>query len=206
MPIKFNPETGYYEEDGERRDVGAFIESYIDSSEAAIQRFTDRLVNGSLSVSVWNSRLSDEIVNSFIALYLLGRGGESQMTDSDWVAVAALIDRQDYFLTRFSTELSDGLVSEAETLSRAKMYANAARQSYYKALSAVATGLGNDQEKWYTRPVKTEHCRDCVKFEGQGWVTLGTFPEPGDGSTQCVSNCRCYKVFRNSETGVEYGG
>jgi len=43
-----------------------------------------------------------------------------------------------------------------------------------------------------------EHCGDCVAFASEGWQPLGTFPFPGDGSTQCMTNCQCSKIYRRT--------
>ena len=47
------------------------------------------------------------------------------------------------------------------------------------------------------------NCDDCLGYATQDWEAIGTFPFPGDGSTQCLTNCACTKIYRNSQTGYE---
>jgi hypothetical protein len=38
-------------------------------------------------------------------------------------------------------------------------------------------------------------CKDCRRYDSQGWVPFGELPMPGKGC-QCYSNCRCYIEYR----------
>jgi hypothetical protein len=38
-------------------------------------------------------------------------------------------------------------------------------------------------------------CKDCSRYDSQGWMPFGELPMPGKGC-QCYSNCRCYIEYR----------
>jgi len=38
-------------------------------------------------------------------------------------------------------------------------------------------------------------CKDCRRYDSQGWTTFGELPMPGKGC-QCFANCRCYVEYR----------
>jgi hypothetical protein len=38
-------------------------------------------------------------------------------------------------------------------------------------------------------------CKDCRRYDAEGWTPLGELPMPGKGC-QCYANCRCYIEYR----------
>lgn len=38
-------------------------------------------------------------------------------------------------------------------------------------------------------------CKDCRRYDSQGWMPFGELPMPGKGC-QCYANCRCYVEYR----------
>lgn len=209
MPATFNPETGKYEEE-RGDDAGAIIgrsellewvDESIQFSDSMMGRLASSLNRGTLTPAKWREQMENEIERSFIGLYLLGRGGVSQLSADDWQMVAALIDRQGNFLNNFYSEVTSGVLSDEQIKARARLYANAARQAFERGLSSVARSIGADEEAWVLRPVRTQHCEDCISLSGKGFQPIGSMPFPGDGSTACRSNCKCYKIYRNSESG-----
>lgn len=210
MPTRFNPDTGYYESSAgkpiKRDEIIGWIDTMIGETADILRGLSDSYMAGDLSLSQWRDQMAGEIQDSFIALYLLGRGGQGQMTAGDWTLLAALIDQQRQYLDRFRSQVESGESSGLQMSERGALYAGSSRQAYEAALSAVAKGLGMDEESWYTRPVKTEHCNTCKVYEDMGWQPVGTFPMPGAGGTECLSNCNCYKLYRNVASGVIYAG
>ncbi len=91
---------------------------------------------------------------------------------------------------------------EEQIRARVGMYVNSAREGYERAHERNAKALGMTEEKWELG--EAEHCDDCVAYAAQGWQPIGTFPNPGDGSTQCLTNCKCHVIYQNPETGARY--
>lgn len=96
--------------------------------------------------------------------------------------------REQYaFLNKFAADIAAGRVSEAQALARIKMYGNACQQSYWAEYAERSTGLIN----WKISPA--ENCPNCLSNMAGSPYTKETLPNyPGDGSTQCKANCKCY--------------
>ena len=84
------------------------------------------------------------------------------------------------------------------------MYSNSAREANARARNVTMKAWGVDEELWYTTSGRS--CIDCLDYETEGYQPLGHFPFPCDGTTVCLTNCKCGKTGRNSKTGEEYEG
>jgi len=88
-----------------------------------------------ISHQEWTFRARQRIKETFIAEYMLGRGGRAAMTQADWGRVGAMLKTQYQFLQRFEQDLIDGKLTEAQARVRLRMYLNDSRQAYERALS-----------------------------------------------------------------------
>ncbi len=135
--------------------------------------------------------LMEEMKGEYIRQYLLGIGGADKMTASDWGSIGGMLREQYRYLKGFADSLVG--LSERQIAARIAMYINSAREAFERAKRKAASGA--TQERWVMDP-EAEHCVDCVDYDSQGWQPIGTFPFPGDGSTECLTNCRCHKEYR----------
>jgi hypothetical protein len=121
---------------------------------------TDSLVAGDVRLPAWVSAMRADLKATYAAQYLLGIGGRSRMTPSDWGRLGAMLKAQYRYLDRFAGEVALGWLTPAMAAARAALYARSAVQAH-------AAG------------------------QARAWrVTLPA--RPGDGSTPCLANCRCY--------------
>ncbi len=187
-----------------REEVLAYVDQSTGGSDDALAALAALLMAGQLSQADFDALSRAEIEQEYLRQYMLAVGGREQMTAADWAAVGALIAGAYGFLSGFMDEISAGDLSEAAIAARLGMYANGAREAFWAGMDGNAGALGMDEEAWHLGAVFTEHCDDCVAYQAQGWKPINTFPEPGDGSTQCLTNCKCHKTYRNSTTGATY--
>lgn len=157
-------------------DTGRFLTSeaargFVDQSLRAGGIVTDQLASlvaqGQLSPEDWRLRMRAEIKGEYVRQYLLGRGGLEQMTAADWGSVGGALSEQYRWLDRRAESFFDQVeaeeLSEEEIARRARMYINSAREAYERG-----------QVRRYGIPV----------------LALPAYP--GDGSSECLTNCRCY--------------
>ena len=108
----------------------------------------------------------------YIQLGILGRGGRDQMTQSDWGRIGQMLRSQYGYLDGFMDEIANGNLTEGQIRSRLNMYYESA-QSSYETMNAITRGL---------------NFRDLPAY-------------PADGTTICLTNCKCYwdykEIFRN---------
>lgn len=117
---------------------------------------------GQLSVADFNTLVRAELKYEYIRQGTLGRGGRPQMTAADWGSIGGSLADQYRYLTPFMAEIAAGALTVGQVKARLAMYVNSAREAFFRGL-ARAFGIPN-----------------------------GRLPaQPGDGSTECLTNCKC---------------
>lgn len=104
-----------------------------DASENVISEMSNMLLDGRLNLRDWTLLMRDEIKDAHIQQYLLGRGGIEHMGQADWGSIGGMLSGQYRFLDRFAASIAAGEVTPGDIVRRALMYANAAREAYFRA-------------------------------------------------------------------------
>lgn len=177
MPYTFDSQSDRYRDTATGRYVTRstaleYVERSIGASSDVVTGFAHAVANGDVSAADWHSRMREEIKGEYIRQYLLGRGGLGSMTADDYGSIGGMIADQYRYLDGFYEQVRSGELGEAQIAARAKMYIRSAREGY---------------ERGHSRAVG---------------MPFGALPAyPGDGSTECLSNCACFWEFeteRNS--------
>lgn len=135
----------------------------IDRTSSNADSLAARVAGGELNADDWRSLFREDIKREYIRQYLAGVGGINNMTAADWGSVGGMLADQYRYLDGFATEIANGNLTEGQIAARARMYISSAREAYERA-NARAYGLPDD-----------------------------ALPHiPGDGSTACLTNCKCY--------------
>jgi hypothetical protein len=185
-----------------RSEVLAWVEESLDASTVATDQLAQFVIDGVVSPADFGLLMRQELKEEYIRQYLLGIGGRAQMTPADWGSIGGMLADQYRYLDRFVVEISSGTIPPGSLLLRVRMYANSAREAYERAHLKNANALGMVEENWVLGDA--EHCSDCVAFAGMGWQPIGTFPFPGEGATECLTNCKCHKIYRDPASGRMY--
>jgi len=185
-----------------RSEVLAWVEESLDASTVATDQLAQFVIDGVISPADFGLLMRQELKEEYIRQYLLGIGGRAQMTPQDWGSIGGMLADQYRYLDRFVDEIASGEVPPGSLLLRVRMYANSAREAYERAHLKNANALGMVEENWVLGDA--EHCSDCVAFAGMGWQPIGTFPFPGEGATECLTNCKCHKIYRDPASGRMY--
>ena len=162
--------------------------------------------SGQIDAAAWEAQMREQIKYAYIQQYLLGRGGRGAMTQADWGSIGGMLKEQYGHLSEFAKLIADGKLSEAQILARSRMYINSSREAFERAKQRVALGLGLTEEMWVLNP-QSENCEQCVGYADDGWWPVSPpdgkphYPIPGDGSTTCMTNCTCHKLYRNPKNG-----
>jgi hypothetical protein len=166
----------------------------VAASEDAAGQLAKMAADGSLRASEINDSFRASIKSEYIRQYLVGIGGEGQMTKADWGSIGGMLKEQYGHLDDFTKEIAAGNLTEAQIRTRMDMYINSAREGYERAQAKVAKGTNKTEEKWVFGD--SVHCPGCEDYESEGWQPIGTFPPPGSGSTPCLTSCKCHKEYR----------
>ena len=154
-----------------RRDKQRAANAIEDLFNSEIQRINERLVDGSIGVEAWYESVRKEISAGHVSTYSAGRSGAwSSITFQEWGRLGQRIRRQNQFLQGFADELRK---QDPETYSlkylnnRVGLYGSNFRES-------LESGIARDR--------------------GLDPSVLPAIP--GDGSTRCLTRCKCRWTIR----------
>ena len=130
------------------------------------------LSRGEITTGEWEERMAREIKGLHLSSYVTGRSGRwDTLTEQDYTAIGNKVSRQQEYLRRWRNELAEqqatGDVEASTVIRRAKLYGQASSTSFEKGHGAE-NGLPPDVLPAY----------------------------PGDGTTQCLTGCKCRWVLR----------
>ncbi len=113
-------------------------DTFTDALKGRSASLAERLSAGTMTPGEWEHGMRTLVKQAHIDLAVLGRGGRSQMTPTDWGRVGREIRDQYGYLGRFADATPE--LSEAQSAARSGMYVEAATQSYERA-NAAAQGV-----------------------------------------------------------------
>lgn len=132
---------------------------------------SNRMGAGDITIQRWVSDMRQSVKETYIAEYMLARGGRHNMTQADYGRLGNMLRNQYGYLDNFANEIAAGNLSQAQISARSKMYFASATQAFERAQAA-----------------------------GRG-IQLPAYP--GDGTTECRSNCKCRWSIEDKETHYE---
>jgi len=135
-----------------------------------------------------------ELRNLHVQMTVLGAGGRKNVTPSQWGTLGNVLKKEYKFLRGFMRDIEAGKLSLAQIQSRLNMYGNKIYNSYWNSKATQMQAAGFTEERRVLQPA--EHCNDCITLAARGWQPINTLPRPADGSTECLSNCKCIMEFR----------
>lgn len=171
------------------------IEDIIAESTAALAELATLAAEGGITEAQFIMLMREEIKSTYIQQYLIVNGS-TNMSQSDWGTLGSLIKEQYKYLDGFAGEI--GNLTEAQIKARMDMYINSSRSANAAAMQNLEQANGASMMRWVLGETE-DHCEDCLGYVNQGWVTIGELPLPGDGESQCLTNCKCSVEFGTGE-------
>ena len=160
-----------------------------------LRRMASALISGNADVATWERGMALELRRAHLQMTALGKRGWGNITASDLSRVQERLRSEYEYLARFGREISEGALSEAQILARVQLYENGVQSSYWRADTEYQRASQDMTQERRIVNQAAENCSDCVGYEVQGWVAIGSLPAPGEGSV-CLSNCKCTKEYR----------
>lgn len=174
-----------------RDTIRLAVDDVIADATKRIKEVSEQLRSGEINLTDWQAAVRDEIKSSLLNAEALARGGR-QLTQSDYGRVGAEVRAQYRYLDRFTQQIREGLPLDGRFLSRAAMYANAARPFFHDEQRELLEDTGYREERNVLHPA--EHCGVCADQSAIGWVDIGTLVPIGERT--CLSNDRCTMRYR----------
>lgn len=203
----FDPTAGRYRSKATGRFVSekailSDIERYNETVLAdALEDLTKRMLDGRLDLASWQRQMAQEIKDSFIVNLQVGRGGKNATSFSDYGRAGNRLRFQYQRLNDFAAKIQLGDLTPAQIIANARMYGLAPRTAFFDGVTSAKYAAGYVEERRVLNPA--EHCSDCIQLAGLGWQPIGSLPEPGDGSTVCLTNDKCTKQYRRFDGTIE---
>lgn len=139
------------------------VNRHIDAAQDNLQRLTQNMYSGNISLAQWQSGVALELKDGHLAQSMFAVGGRGNMTQANFGRVGGTLANEYSFLSNFADDIAAGRVSEAQALARISQYGNATGQSYWR--------------EWARE-------QDSIALEGLHRLTR----VPQDGSTICRGN------------------
>lgn len=174
-------------------DLRAAVDTVIDATTQDIRALAQQLVDGTLTIAQWQSRMQGDLKALYVACGVAAGGGFAQMSQSDYGYLGSLIKPQYQYLRDFAAQIASGQQAmDGSLVARSALYAQAARGIFY----AMAQNLAQEGGCTQARRVLGgyDHCNGCVTQAAKGWQPLADLVFIGD--TECLSNCRCSVELR----------
>lgn len=191
-PYRWSPATGRYVRPNghfvKKSDVRKAIDGALEKESARALLLSQRLRNGSLSLSAWRTEMREMLKNVHIYNAAIAKGGFAQMTAEDYGRVGQIVRGEYGFLEGFARDLASGRQAlDGRFTERAKQYAQAGRKTYHQTERAVMRRAGYRYEFNQLHPA--DHCAGCLGETARGRVPLGSLVPIGD--RDCRRKCRC---------------
>ena len=150
-------------------------DEFIAAQKAAASELVDRLAEGEIGTGRFVNDMRGLIRTTFIDEYALAHGGRHNMTSRDFGIVGNMCRDQYGYLNNFASEINAGDLSPAQIRARANLYIEAGSQAFERAGAEV-------------RGIKGPR---------------GLPAYPGDGTSECMTNCKCTWEYAEKETAWE---
>lgn len=203
MPNLWSAETGrYLRPNGTPipdAEVRAGLRQIVSDSADRLQVLTERFQAGRLDLVGWREAMRAELRTSVGTAASLANGGLQQMGPSQRGVLSGLLRQQYGYLDVFSLDMSQGRVTDAQMLARARQYAGAATPAFETFRRRGAQGRGHTEEA--NQLGAADHCPDCLAETARGFVPLGSLSLPG--TRQCLGNCSCSITTRRVPVAAE---
>ena len=198
MPYRWEPNAGasgrYRDERGRfvaSSTVRRELDRYLDNSDPA-KALAEALRGRQLSVADWEVAMRRHVKNVHLNAIALERGGWANLTPSDFGRVGQIVREQYGYLRGFAGDIASGKQRLDGTLgTRAKLYSQAGRNSYYRSKAANMTGKVTHQMS--VRSAR-DSCWQCVELDRKVFrIDDTSFPLPG--RRVCNHNCQCHLTY-----------
>ncbi|MCB0039470.1 MAG: hypothetical protein KDI56_02075 [Xanthomonadales bacterium] len=154
-------------------DLRELRDRFADALKQETDRLAQRLFDREITIQVWTLEMRRLIKNSFIAQYAAAVGGTQNMTAADYGRIGAMLSSQNTGQYWYLQRFAEAIAEGR--LSEAQIRARAA---LYMGASVQAFERG--------------------KAASFGDLRLPALP--GDGSTICLTNCRCEWLISETTT------
>lgn len=179
------------------------LDTFLDATNYEVaNNLSGQLMTGQISIGEFRNGVWSMTKSVHTAALALERGGFDNIKEKDRKFLKKQLEIQKKFLDGFEQALKSGKQKQDGTLiRRTQMYAESARETFYKSRRANAGEAGATHVSSRLSPA--DHCTECVKFDGV-WYEIGDVKYKSPGTRICLTACKCYEMYsKKTEKGFE---
>lgn len=105
-------------------------DAYLGEMDDLIAAYADNLEKGDWSVTTFETEMRRRLKDAYIAEYVLGKGGVSQVTQSDYGRLGNMLKAQYKHLRNFLDDIGDEKETRGTVGNRARNFIGSARQAF----------------------------------------------------------------------------
>ena len=177
--------------------VEALVDGRINKLGTMLKRFTNMLIDGSISLDIWQSSVREAVKAAHIQAVIIGNGGKSQMGNADYGRIGQKLRQEYSYLQAFASDLLGQRISRPMALARIGLYASSVRASYWEGVSIRNEKEGLSLMRRILDP-QAQHCDDCRNYAARGLVPIGSVPLPGQRCA-CRARCKCRVEYKRQQ-------
>ena len=162
-------------------------------NQARMQRLTDRMVAGDVSLEQWQRAMGRDIVRSHFRMAQAGAGTAGQLTPEHLERLRRQIVADLDGLANLAQGIADGEISEKMARYRAGRYGYSAGASFFDAQHQ-----SHLDGRWMARRMldpAADHCPDCPGLARPDWIPAAEVTPVGV-DCRCRGRCRCRVEYR----------
>jgi hypothetical protein len=177
--------------------VEALVDGRINKLGTMLKRFTNMLIDGNITLDIWQSSVREAIKAAHIQAAIIGNGGKSQMGNADYGRIGQKLRQEYSYLQAFASDLLGQRISRPMALARIGLYASSVRASYWEGVSIRNEKEGLSLMRRILDP-QAQHCDDCRNYAARGLVPIGSLPLPGQRCA-CRARCKCRVEYKRQQ-------
>ena len=183
-----------------KKAVGAIVDGRISKLEQQLKSFTDKLINGSITLDQWQGSVREAIKIAHIQVATIGYGGKTEMGSSEYGRIGQRLRSEYTYLQGFVRDLIDGRISAPMAMARIGLYAQSVRGSYWQGTEMKEQQRGFSMMRRVLDD-QAVHCQDCLRYAARGMVSIGSLPMPGV-RCECGARCKCSVIYYRGQAQV----
>ena len=183
-----------------KKAVGAIVDGRISKLEQQLKNFTDKLINGSITLDQWQGSVREAIKIAHIQVATIGYGGKAEMGSRGYGRIGQRLRSEYTYLQGFVRDLIDGRISAPMAMARIGLYAQSVRGSYWQGTEMKEQQRGFSMMRRILDD-QAVHCQDCLRYAARGMVSIGSLPMPGV-RCECGARCKCSVIYYRGQAQV----
>lgn len=193
----------------------ALLKSLQAGTAKSLNVLASQLANGEIKASTFVNKGRDLLAQSHAQAFAIGRAKATDTkpgdaTYADHLKADRIAKGQWAFLRGFAADIEAGRYDPKSQDGEGAKVRKARGVLYALKLGGTAnegflSKQDADEEVLWVLHAK-ESCPDCIAEAGKGWRKRSDMDRlPGDGSTKCVTRCKCTLETREGATGFSNG-